>query len=68
MKFKEIERYAQILQKGKKKCKCGHSIIVPPHVDKVVCNWCGKYVFKNKKVEFEYRFRESMNKEIAEEK
>ena len=46
--------------KVKYRCKCGHRMVIPPKLDKVVCDWCGKYVFKDKKKEFEYRLREKM--------
>ena len=46
--------------KVKYKCKCGHSVIIPVWVDKNVCDWCGNYVFRDKKKEFEYRVKEKM--------
>lgn len=60
----ELIRYTDIITKNKKKCRCGHSIILPPHLNKIVCNWCGNYVFKTKKDEFEYRLQETMHKEV----
>lgn len=38
---------------------CGHSIVVN-RKNKVLCNHCGLYTFKNKQVEFKYRLREQM--------
>lgn len=40
------------------KCKCGHSVVVSNRIKKVVCNHCGRYVFRNKKDEFMYRLKE----------
>lgn len=40
---------------------CGHSVLFN-RKDKKICEWCKHYVFKNDKVEFEYRLKESMNK------
>lgn len=62
MKYKEIIKYAEEISKGKVKCKCGHSVIMPPKFNKVICDWCGNYVFRDKKAEFEYRFKEKLNK------
>ena len=46
------------------KCKkCGHTIAMP-FVDKTICSHCHNYVFKNKKIEFEYRLKENMYKEL----
>lgn len=35
---------------------CGHSTHFL-RTNKVICNWCGNYVFKNKKVEFEHKLK-----------
>ena len=42
------------------KCNCGHRVIMPIRKDKVICRWCGNYVFKNKRVEFIYRVKEGI--------
>lgn len=60
MNYKEIIKYSEEINKGKIKCKCGHSVIIPPNVDKVICHWCHNYVFKDKKTEFEFRLKEKM--------
>lgn len=41
-------------------CKCGHSVLIPLGRDKIVCSWCGKYVFKTTRAEFEYRLKEKL--------
>ena len=55
MNKKEIEKYTSVLSDHRVLCKCSHSILIPPEVNKVICSWCGKYVFKDKKEEFKYR-------------
>ena len=57
---KEFSRQTNMLNKAKYKCKCGHRIIIPLWVDKQICDWCGKYVFREKKDEFKYRLKEKM--------
>ena len=52
---KEIMKLEDTRADVKVKCKCGHVMIVPPRKDKVVCTWCGKYVFKSKEDEFKFR-------------
>lgn len=59
---KEIKKYHDVLVENKIKCKCGHSISIPPHLDKVICDWCGVYVFRNAKAEFNYRTMEQLRK------
>ena len=39
--------------------KCGHSLQVIRR-NKAFCEWCGRYIFKNKKDEFEYRLKERL--------
>lgn len=39
--------------------RCGHSLQVT-RKNKVFCEWCGRYIFKNKKDEFEYRLKEKL--------
>lgn len=41
---------------------CGHSILFENKKNKILCNHCGRYVFKNKKTEFEYRLKEQLLK------
>jgi hypothetical protein len=41
-------------------CSCGHRVIMPKWVDKRICDWCGRWVFRNKKDEFKYRLQEKM--------
>jgi len=36
--------------------KCGHKSTIPTNSDKGVCYWCGRYIFRNEKDEFKYRF------------
>lgn len=52
---------SEYYDKIKVKCeKCGHSIIMPRWVDKQLCDYCGKYRFRDKKTEFMYRLKEKM--------
>lgn len=43
------------------KCSCGHSILTTKQ--KTLCTWCGNYVYKDKKLEFEERLKSSLKKE-----
>ena len=61
MKVENPIKYARELEKGKLKCECGHSVIMPPNANKLICRWCGNYVFRNKRIEFGFRMKEIMN-------
>ena len=43
------------------KCSCGHSVLVIQ--PKVLCTWCGSYVYKDKRLEFEERLKDSLKRE-----
>ena len=59
---KKFQRQSDNIQAVQYQCKCGHKVIIPKWVDKQICGWCGTYVFKNKKDEFEYRMKERLKK------
>ena len=52
MTTKEDTRYFNERAKHKVKCKCGHSIAMKPTLNKILCRWCGNYVYKEQKDEF----------------
>ena len=56
------DKYADELSKLKVRCSCGHKVIIPLFVDKQICSWCGKYVFRDKHKEFNYRVIEFIKK------
>ena len=60
--IKEYERMQDEYNKVKYECRCGHKVIIPKWVDKQICGWCGKYVFKSKEDEFKYRMKEVLKK------
>lgn len=60
MKRSDMEKYTSILTENRTICKCEHSVSIPADIDKVICSWCGYYIFKNKKDEFKYRMREKL--------
>ena len=54
------DSYASI----KKKCKCGHTIPFTKKMgDRVLCRWCGHWLYKDKETEFRYKINEVMNNE-----
>ena len=59
---KQMSKYVNILRDGSVRCKCGRYEPIPPHFDKVLCSWCGNYVFKTKKDEFSYRMKGMLKK------
>ena len=46
---KEYNTMSNNYEKVKYECSnCGHKEIIPEWVDKQICSWCQRYVFKNK--------------------
>lgn len=60
LSIKEYERMTQEYDKVKYRCKCGRRVIIPYNVDKQICSYCNRYVFKSKNEEFKYRVKEKM--------
>lgn len=58
--IKEFKRMTDEYEKVKYICKCGHRVVIPKWVDKQLCDWCGRYVFKDKRSEFKYRIKEAI--------
>jgi hypothetical protein len=59
--IRRFKRLTQVYDEVKYRCKCGRRVVIPKGVDKNLCDWCGNYVFKDKKTEFKYRLKEKMN-------
>lgn len=58
----EYERMQDEYDKVKYMCKCGRKVVIPKWQEKSLCDWCGRYVFKDKKDEFKYRMKERIIK------
>lgn len=49
-------------QKVRRKCECGHSLMMPARNKFVYCNHCWRIVFKNDFYEFEYKLNRKLGK------
>ena len=48
------------LAKNRVYCKsCGHVMYIVKQ-EKALCDWCGHYIFKDKRAEFKYRLKEQL--------
>ena len=45
---------------GRCKCKCGHVVYIPAKCKFIYCNWCGRKVWKNDKIKFEYLLKQKL--------
>jgi hypothetical protein len=54
MRYNTSERSEEERAKYKIKCSCGHTLIFTPSnkKNKILCNCCGYYVYRNEKEKF----------------
>lgn len=57
---KQMDIMFQTYTDNSYKCRCGHTVAIAKNCEKIVCNHCGRYVFREKKDEFMYRLKEVM--------
>ena len=63
LSYKEIEKLRTSITENKIYCKhCGHGVSMSKKTTKVICSWCGNYIFKNDREEFKYRINELRRK------
>lgn len=56
--FRDDLKISDDLAKCKRQCEyCGHKMIVAK-ADRVICSWCGHYIYKNDGIEFKYKVKE----------
>lgn len=58
-----IEGYLSLY---KVRCKCSHTMYMPYNVNKVVCNYCGNFVYKNKREEFKDTLKKVLKRKEKE--
>lgn len=64
MTKKQFQRQAEEYDKVKIKCKCGSRLVIPVWVDKQLCRNCGKYVYRNKQLEFREKLVREMKRSV----
>lgn len=60
MKMKEIQELYEKMNDHKLKCSCSHTMFMPNKRDRMCCNHCGRWVYKDKKTEYKYKMREML--------
>ena len=59
--YKEDTKKLNFYTRNSIKCKCGHTNFLGSR-DKIICSWCGSYVFRNRRIEFKHRIGELLKK------
>jgi len=52
----------QAIDKLKITCKCGKRKVIPSYVDRLICDWCGHWIYRTKAIEFKYKLKEENKK------
>lgn len=63
LSLKEERALWEAKAKFRKKCKCGHTVIIANKKGMCICSHCRNLVFKDKETEFKYRLRQNIIKE-----
>lgn len=58
--YDDDNKYFKEILKLKVMCKCGHNQLVAS--DKAICDWCGRWVYRDKKQEFRERVKEKIRR------
>lgn len=63
--FKKTKKIESELAKGKRYCKCGHSMVFSKasRTNKKICHYCGRLVYRSDIEEFEERLKAKMRRE-----
>lgn len=68
LNYKDTIKFEKEIANKRVKCECGHTItFTNTRSDRVLCNWCGKFVYKNKQLEFKYKMKSLLNKKEINE-
>lgn len=60
LNFNEMRKYADQISKATVYCKCGHGSVFSIQTDRIICSYCGHYVYRTPQLEFEYKLKEKM--------
>lgn len=47
----------EFLNETRRECKCGHTVNFVSKIPYIICNHCGRLIFKDKKAEYDYRIK-----------
>jgi len=60
--FKKDQRQFEMFRQYTVKCKCGCSVTIMNRRKKVLCSWCGRMVYLDKKQEFNDKMKIALKK------
>lgn len=60
--LQEIEKYATVMSNNRIECKCGKRTNIQARKDRVICDWCGHWIYRTPQLEFKYKLKERLKK------
>lgn len=60
--YENPTEFMRVMRQVTYRCKCGHSVVIPAFVNKKICHWCGKWVYKSDREEFKEKLRKEIKK------
>ena len=67
-KYKEERKKDNAYTEIKRYCKCGHAVYVIKQFKKVVCGYCGRYVYYDEKEEFKDKLQRKIKNDNCRNK
>ena len=62
-KISEAEKRRAIeITKNSVKCKCGCVSVFQAQTDRIICRWCGNWLYRTPQLKFKYEMKERLNK------
>ena len=57
-----VEKHAEYMAQFRHKCECGKNVYMSKKYPKVICYYCGKMNYLDKKQEFEEKLKNALKK------
>ena len=61
---KQVQSIDNEKERLKVACKvCGRRKVIPVYVDRLLCDWCNHWIYREPNIEFKYKLEEQLKKE-----
>lgn len=65
--FNQDEKLFKTLSDNRFYCQCGHSVIIAPKTEKVLCGYCKHLIYRDKDQQQEYNLKIEKEREILKQ-
>mgnify|MGYP002519541204 CR=1 FL=1 len=53
--FNHQKKLDKIIEQNRYKCTCGHSVVIKPSEERILCHYCGHWIYRDKSKMFKDR-------------